>query len=132
MKVPENLMYSKSHEWVRADGAKAYIGLTDYAQTHLGEIVFVDLPEMSSKIKAEEQLAEVESVKSVSEVYSPVSGTIIEINEELIDRPGLINEDAYGTCLAVIEMSDTAELNSLISASEYINLCGELSGEEAQ
>ncbi len=131
MKVLDDLLYSRSHEWVRVDGPKAYTGLTDYAQLHLGEIVFVDLPEINSRIKAEEKIAEVESVKSVSEVYSPVSGTVIEIKEELMDRPGLINEDAYGSYLAVIEMSDPAELNSLLSATEYRMLCGELcEGEE--
>lgn len=132
MKVLDDLMYSRSHEWIRADGAKAYIGLTDYAQHHLGEIVFVELPEVGCRKMKEEQIAEVESVKSVSEVYTPISGTVIEINEELIDNPGRINEDAYGSCLAAVEMSDPSELGDLMSASEYETLCRELSGEEEQ
>lgn len=132
MKVLNELLYTKSHEWVKTDGLKAYIGLTDYAQIQLGEVVFVDLPEIDSEVKAGAQLAEVESVKAVSEIYSPVSGTVVEINEELLNNPGLVNEDVYGNWFAVIEMSDSAELKSLLGASEYTALCETLSEEAGQ
>lgn len=127
MKVLNELMYSKSHEWVKAEGNKAYVGLTDYAKTHLGEIVFVDLPEVNSEIEAGEQFAEVESVKAVSEVFSPVSGTVTEINEELLDNPGKINEDVYSSWLILVEMSDTEEMNNLMNAQDYETFCDELS-----
>jgi glycine cleavage system H protein len=96
----------------------------------MGEIVFVDLPETGSKINAEDQIAEVESVKSVAEVYSPVSGSVIKVNEELFDNPGAINKDAYGSFLAIVEMSDPIELDNLLSAPEYAKYCKELREEE--
>lgn len=131
MIILNNLKYTNSHEWVKVDGNNAYVGLTDYAQIHLGQIVFVDLPEIDSEVKAGDQLAEVESVKAVSEVYSPVSGKVIEINEDLLDNPGNVNEDVYGSWFAVIEMIDTAELDALLGSEEYEKLCDSLNEEEA-
>lgn len=123
--VIEGLKYTKSHEWVRVEGNKAYVGITDYAQDHLGEIVFVELPEVDQEVEAGEQFIVLESVKAVSDVYSPVSGTVIEINEELLDSPELINESTYEAYIAVIEMSNESELEELLSASDYEKICEE-------
>lgn len=131
MLIADDLKYTKTHEWAKVEGTKCYVGLTDYAQIHLGQIVFVDLPEVGDEFSAGEQFAEVESVKAVSEVYSPVTGTIQEINEELLDNPGALNEDAYANWLVIIEMTDAAELDSLMSPSEYRELCEKLE-EEAE
>ncbi|MBK5246126.1 MAG: glycine cleavage system protein GcvH [Peptostreptococcaceae bacterium] len=131
MEIKKELMYSKTHEWVKADGQKAYIGLTDYARIQLGQIVFIDLPEINSTAEAEQSLAEVESVKAVAEVLSPISGTVNEVNEALINNPELINEDVYGSWLVLIEMSDPAEINNLMNSEEYENFCKTLSEEES-
>jgi glycine cleavage system H protein len=119
MIIADDLKYTKTHEWVKVEGTKCYVGLTDYAQIHLGQIVFVDLPEVGDEFSAGDQFAEVESVKAVSEVYSPVTGTIEEINEELLDNPALLNEDAYANWLVIIEMTEAAETDRLMSPSEY-------------
>lgn len=131
MEIKKELMYSKTHEWVKFDGQKAYIGLTDYAKIQLGQIVFIDLPEINSTAEAEQSLAEVESVKAVAEVLSPISGTVNEVNEALINNPELINEDVYGSWLVLIDMSDPSELNNLMNSEEYENFCKTLSEEEA-
>ena len=131
MEIIKDLLYSKTHEWVKLEGKEAYVGLTDYARTQLGQIVFIDLPEINNTAEAEESLAEVESVKAVAEVLSPVSGTVIKVNEALINNPELINEDVYGSWLVLIEMSDPAELNNLMNSKEYENFCNTLSEEEA-
>lgn len=123
MKVLEELRYAKSHEWVRVEGNKAYIGISDYAQEHLGEVVFVDLPEVDVEINAGDQFVVLESVKAVSDVYAPISGTVVEINEELLDNPGLINESPYEAYLLAIEMSNASEVEELLSASDYERVC---------
>jgi glycine cleavage system H protein len=124
MNVPLNLLYTKSHEWVEnLGGGRARIGLTDYAQHELGDIVFVGLPELGDAATSGERLADVESVKAVSDVYSPVSGTVAAVNEALLDDPGAINTDAYGAWLAEIE--GVTELAGLLSAAEYAALTGE-------
>jgi glycine cleavage system H protein len=123
MKVLEGLKYSKEHEWVKVEGDKAYIGITDYAQDSLGELVFVELPEMETEITEGEVLCVVESVKAASDVYSPISGVVVEINEELEDSPEKINEDPYGNWIAVIELSNPKEIDSLIDAKEYESFC---------
>lgn len=132
MKVSEDLMYTKTHEWIRLDDHKATLGLTDYAQKHLGQIVFVDLPNVGENIDEIGQLAEVESVKAVSEVYSPVSGKVIEINEDLLDNPGLINEDSYENWLAVIEMNGPLVTSNLLNSEDYEKLCDQLEEEAKQ
>lgn len=132
MRVLEELMYTKTHEWIKLDDHKATLGLTDYAQKHLGQIVFVDLPNVGENIDELGQLAEVESVKAVSEVYSPVSGKITEINEDLLDNPGLINEDAYENWLAVIEMNGPLVTGNLLNAQDYQKLCDQLEEEAKQ
>lgn len=129
MKIADEMKYTKTHEWVKTDGDKCHVGLTDYAQTHLGQIVFVDLPEVGDELNAGEQFAEVESVKAVSEIYSPVSGTVEAINEELLDNPAALNDDAYDSWLVLIEMTDAIETDSLMPPSEYRELCDKLDEE---
>ncbi len=129
MRILEELMYTKTHEWINLADHKATLGLTDYAQKHLGQIVFVDLPNVGENIDELGQLAEVESVKAVSEVYSPVSGKVTEINEDLLDNPGLINEDPYEHWLATIEMNGPLVTSNLLNSEEYEKLCDQLEEE---
>ena len=117
MEIRNDVMYTKSHEWVKEEGDVVVIGLSDYAQHELGDLVFVNLPEAGDEVVAEETFADVESVKAVSDVYSPVSGTVAEINEELLDSPQLINEAAYDAWFIKVEnVSDKVEL---LTADEY-------------
>lgn len=117
MELREELLYSKSHEWVRLEGDTAVIGLTDYAQSELGDLVFVNLPEADDEITLGETFADVESVKAVSDVYAPVSGIVSEINEELLDAPESINEAPYDAWF--IKVKDITEKEELLSAEEY-------------
>ncbi|MCD7904816.1 MAG: glycine cleavage system protein GcvH [Clostridiales bacterium] len=122
MKVSEGLLYSKSHEWVKfIDDTTALVGLTDYAQSELGGIVFVNLPEDGDEVAAGEVFADVESVKAVSDVYSPVTGTVEEINEELLDSPELINDSPYEAWF--VKVSGITEKTELLSADEYAEFC---------
>jgi glycine cleavage system H protein len=117
---PDDIKYHRDHAWVRVEGQKATIGITDYAQQQLGDIVYVDLPEADTELDADSELSEIESTKATSPVVSPVSGTISEVNEDLADSPEIINEDPYGNgWLVVVDMSDPSELNDLMSKSEY-------------
>jgi len=123
MNVPEGLRYSSDHEWVAVDGNIARIGITDYAQDALGDVVYVDLPTSGTTVAAAESFGEVESTKSVSELYAPVSGEIVQVNDELADSPQKLNEDAYGEgWLVAIEMSDLSELDALLDAAAYTAL----------
>lgn len=124
MNIPQNLLYSKEHEWVRFEGNKAYIGISDYAQHHLGDIVFVDLPELGTEFDAMTEAAVVESVKAVSPVFCPVTGKVVEINAELLDSPEKVNEDPYASFLFAVETDGTGKDN-LLSASDYTPLCEE-------
>lgn len=117
MEIREELRYSEDHEWVLIDGDVAVVGITDYAQSELGDLVFVNLPEVDDEVEAGETFADVESVKAVSDVLSPVSGTVAEINEELLDSPEKINEAPYDAWL--IKVSDFEEADDLMSADEY-------------
>jgi glycine cleavage system H protein len=120
MQIPDDLRYSTDHEWVRVEDGKAQIGITDYAQDALGDVVFVDLPEVGSTAAAGASISEVESTKSVSDIYAPVSGTIVEVNADLADAPERLNEDPYGEgWICTIEVADTAELDSLLDAAAY-------------
>lgn len=121
MNIPAELSYSKSHEWVRKEGGSATIGLTDYAQSELGDLVFVNLPEVGDEVTAGEALGDVESVKAVSDVYSPVSGRVAEINEALLDAPESINEDPYGAWF--IRVEDITDEEELLDAQEYEAFC---------
>lgn len=125
-KVLEGLMYSKNHEWVKIDGNKAYIGITDYAQDSLGAIVFVELPETDTKFKVEDSFGVVESVKAASDVYTPVSGKILDFNQKIVDDPSLLNADAFENWMILVELSDKSQLEDLLSPDEYRKL---LSGE---
>ncbi|MCS5422282.1 MULTISPECIES: glycine cleavage system protein GcvH [Psychrilyobacter] len=121
----ENLLYSKEHEWIKVEGNTALVGITDHAQKSLGEIVYVELPEIDDEFEAAEAFGVIESVKAASDSYMPVSGKIIEINEDLEDNPTLLNEDPYGTWIIKIELSDKGELDSLLDLSAYNELCEE-------
>ena len=118
--VPEDLHYSKDHEWVRVDGDQAIIGITDYAQNSLGDVVYVELPKAEDEFAANEAFGSVESVKAVSEVFTPVAGVVVKINEALADEPETVNSDPYGEGWMIrIKMSNPAEVDSLLTAAEY-------------
>ncbi len=119
---PKDLRYSKQHEWVKSEGDIATIGVTDFAQKQLTDIVFVELPEKGKKVEKNKQMAVIESVKSVSDVFSPVTGVIIEINEKLKDNPDIINKDPYGEgWLVKIKIENKDEFNNLLSSEDYEN-----------
>jgi len=118
--VPEDLHYSKDHEWVRADGNVATIGITDYAQNSLGDVVYVEVPKVGDEFATNESFGSVESVKAVSEVFTPVAGEVTEINEELNDTPEKVNSDPYGDGWMIkIRMTNPGEVDSLLTAAEY-------------
>ncbi|NLM26771.1 MAG: glycine cleavage system protein GcvH [Clostridiaceae bacterium] len=117
--------YSTEHEWVGVDGNKAYIGISEFAANSLGEIVYVELPELGSELNVGDVLGVVESVKAASDVYSPISGKVVEINEELTDNPEIINEDPENSWIAVLEISDPAQLDELMDEKEYEEYCAE-------
>lgn len=117
---PDDIKYHREHSWVRLEGKRATVGVTDYAQQQLGDIVYVDLPEIDTEVDADSELLEIESTKTTSPVISPVSGSVVEVNEDLADSPEIINEDPYGNgWLVVIDLSDPSELNDLMSRDEY-------------
>jgi glycine cleavage system H protein len=121
--VPSNLKYSKEHEWVKVDGTTATIGITFYAQDHLGDIVYVELPKVGKELKSTDEFGVAESVKSVSSLYCPVSGKVVEVNAALNDKPQLVNDEPYGQAWMIkVEMSAPAELNSLLSPADYQTL----------
>ncbi len=123
--VPENLKYTNEHEWIRIEGEEIIFGITDYAQDALTEVVWVELPEVGVSANAMESIASVESVKSVSEIYAPISGKVIQINDELEDSPEMINEDPYGEgWICRMEISDKNEIEKLLSHVEYSSLIG--------
>ena len=117
--IPEEVKYTREHVWVRVEGDVAVMGITDYAQEQLGDILFVELPEADEDISAGDVFTELESSRTTLEVFTPVSGTIIESNEELDDSPELINEDAYANWIIKVKLFDDSELDELLSASEY-------------
>jgi len=120
MDFPEDLRYSTDHEWARTEEGRVRVGITDYAQDALGDVVYVDLPEVGNKVQKGEACAEVESTKSVSEIYAPVSGTIFEVNGDLADHPDRLNEDPYGEgWICVIEPDDPQQLDELVDAEGY-------------
>ncbi|HZK09722.1 MAG TPA: glycine cleavage system protein GcvH [Clostridia bacterium] len=120
-----NLFFTEEHEWVRVEGNKAYLGISDYAQSELGDIVYVELPEMDEEVVVGDDVGVVESVKSASDLFTPVSGTIVEINEDLEDAPELLNEDAMANWILAIELNDKEELNSLMDEEDYKLFLGE-------
>ena len=122
-KVIEGLYYSESHEYVRVEGDFGFIGITDYAQNALGNVVYVDMPEVDDEVEAGEEFGAVESVKAASDLYSPVSGTVVEINEALEDQPELINQDAFENWIIKVKLSDKVELDDLMDAKAYAEFC---------
>src|SRR3954451_10095563 len=120
MEFPDGLSYSTEHEWVAVDGARARVGITDFAQDALGDVVYVQLPDVGLEVLAHASCAEVESTKSVSEIYAPVTGTVMEVNAALVDEPELVNQDPYGRgWILLIEMADAGEVAALLDASAY-------------
>lgn len=120
MEIPAGLKYSKQHEWVANEDSVAIIGITDYAQDQLGEIVYVELPSVGDKVSKDDPFGVVESVKAVSDIYAPISGTVVEVNEELPESPETVNEDPYGDgWLIKVRVSDAAELDDLMDSEEY-------------
>lgn len=122
-KVIDGLYYSESHEFVRVDGDCAYIGITDYAQNALGNVVYVDMPEVDDEVEAGEGFGAVESVKAASDLNSPVSGTVVEVNEALEDAPELINKAAFDNWIIKVRLSDKSELDALMDAAAYEEFC---------
>lgn len=121
--VMNDCLYTKSHEYVRIEGLYVYVGITDYAQQQLGNVVYVDMPEVGDEVTAEEEFGAVESVKAASDLISPVSGTVEEINEDLEDNPELINEDAFKNWIIKVKLSDKSELDNLLTPEQYQNIC---------
>ncbi len=124
-KILEGLKYSESHEWVKVEGNIAVIGVSDFAQAEMGDITYVDMPDVDDAVEAGEEFGALESVKASSELISPVSGTVLEVNEALEDAPEMVNEDAYGAWIIKVEMSDASELDALMDAAAYKAQIGE-------
>ncbi len=122
-KVIEGLFYSESHEYVRVDGEFGYVGITDFAQNALGNVVYVDMPDVDDEVNAGEEFGAVESVKAASDLISPVSGVVVEVNEDLEDSPELINQDAYENWIIKVKMSDAYETRNLMDAQAYTEFC---------
>ena len=120
--VMEGLYYAESHEYVKVEGEFGYVGITDYAQHELGNVVYVDMPEVDDEVTAGEEFGAVESVKAASDLLSPVSGTVVEVNEELEDQPEKINEDAFGNRIIKVKLSDPSELDNLMDAKAYAEM----------
>jgi len=124
-KIIDGLYYSESHEFVKVEGDFGYVGITDYAQHELGNVVYVDMPEVDDEVEAGEDFGAVESVKAASDLVCPVSGTVVEVNEALEDEPGLINKDAFENWIIKVELSDKSELENLMDAAAYKAFIGE-------
>ena len=125
MNFPEELKYTKDHEWVRVEGDIAYVGITDYAQDELGEIVYVDVTTVGEPVAKEEVFGSIEAVKTVSDLFSPLSGEVLEFNEDLNDAPELVNQDPYGKgWLIIVRINDVSELDSLLNTAEYRTIIG--------
>ena len=122
-KTVEGLYYSESHEWVKVEGNVAIVGNTDFAQHAMGDLSYVDMPEVDDELEKGEEFGAVESVKAASDLYSPVTGTVVEINEELEDAPELLNQDAFANWIMKVEMSDPSELETLMDAAAYEAMC---------
>ena len=121
--VLDGLYYSESHEWLKVEGEFGYIGITDYAQHQLGNVVYVDLPEVDDELNQGEEFGAVESVKAASDLLSPISGIVVEINDKLEDEPELLNEDAFGNWICKVKINDKSELDSLMNAESYKAIC---------
>lgn len=122
-KTIEGIYYTESHEYVRIEGEYGYVGITDYAQSQLGKVVYVDMPEVDDEVTAGEEFGAVESVKAASDLISPVSGTVVEVNEALEDQPELVNQDAFGSWIMKVRLFDPSEVDNLMGAAEYEEIC---------
>ena len=125
MKVAKDLLYSNDHEWVKVEGDDAFVGISDFAQNQLGDIVYVELPEVGDDLEKEDSFSAIESVKAAADVYMPVSGTVVEVNEALLDDPALINSEPYENWIVKVTLSDKAELDELMTSEEYENFIAE-------
>jgi len=123
MEVIKGLGYSKDHEWIKVDGEKAYIGITDFAQDSLGDVVYIELPQVGDEFSKDDVFGTIESVKAASDLSIPVSGKILEVNEELSDNPAAVNQDPYGNWMILVELSDMGELDGLLNAEQYEEIC---------
>jgi len=131
MNIPDELRYTEEHEWVRVADGEATVGITDYAQSELGDVVFVELPKIDRVLKRGDQLGSVESVKAVSEVYAPISGRVIAVNTDLVEKPELLNQSPYEEgWMARMELSDPSEVGSLMSAGEYAEFVAQEKGRK--
>lgn len=119
MKVVKGLLYSNDHEWVKVEGEEAFVGISDYAQEHLGDIVYVELPDVDDELAKEDSFAAVESVKAAADVYLPISGKVVEVNEALIDDPALLNADPYENWIIKVELTNKEELDELMTSEDY-------------
>jgi glycine cleavage system H protein len=118
--LPDDCKYTKEHEWIRVDGEKGTVGITDYAQKQLGDVVYVELPEVGSKVGAMEVFGTIESVKAVSELFSPVAGEVVEVNQKVVDTPELVNSDPHGDAwLIVVKIEDPSAIDALMGAAQY-------------
>ena len=129
MACPAHLRYTKEHEWIALEGKIGTVGITDYAQSTLGDIVFVDLPKVGDSVTANQTFGSVESVKAVSDLYSPISGTVTAINPELATAPDKVNEDAYAAWMIRVELADVAQMDTLLTAAEYEAFIAEETGK---
>ena len=129
MACPTHLRYTKEHEWISVEGTLGTVGITDYAQSTLGDIVFVDLPKVGDPVTANQTFGSVESVKAVSDLYSPISGTVTAINPELATAPDKVNEDAYAAWMIRVELADVAQMDTLLTAAEYEAFIAEETGK---
>lgn len=129
-KVLKDLRYTETHEWIKVEDGKARMGVSDYAQHAMGDVVFVELPEEGAEFSKGDDLCVVESVKGANDIYAPVSGKVVEVNTEVEDSPEAINEDAYASWIAVIELSDPSEVDNLLDGEAYEELCRKLEAEE--
>lgn len=119
MKVLKDLYYTEDHEWIKVEGNEGYIGITDFAQDQLGDIVYVELPEIDDELERDDVFSAVESVKAASDIYMPIDGVILEVNEDLLDAPELINTDAYENWIVKVEITDLSQLQELLKSGEY-------------
>ncbi len=130
MNIPGDLLYTKDHEWIRVEGTKSHIGISDFAQAHLGDIVFVELPELDAQVEQGQAIGVIESVKAAATMFCPAGGTIVAVNEELEESPELLNEDCYANWIAVVELGDQTDLEKLMDPAAYTEYCRQAEAEE--
>ena len=130
MNIPGDLLYTKDHEWIRVEGGQGHIGISDFAQSHLGDIVFVELPELDAQVEQGQAIGVIESVKAASTMFCPAGGTIVAINEELEESPELLNEDCYANWITIVELGDQSDLEALMDPIAYTEYCLKAEAED--